>query len=1168
MNAYPIGNDLTVKWSLQYSDGSAFPLSLYEYELSYRTSRGTKVVTDTAVVSVEDNILTWSFSGDQQVASGPYSLNLKIALTGSKMIELQYDNAFMLSPLKGLQGAGSEIVLQSVCDAIDLKEAVLQARLAMDKAAQAVSDTSASAQAAEAAKEAAEVTAAQAKTDAEEAKAKATEASEKAVLAEKDAFNASRDAAVAQMAAQTASDHIVSLEQAISQLPDGQAVTEKVAEHTIKLTELELDVDELQSDIVVGDITSITFTKTRGLYPVGGGTMAVISNPDQYTYIALVKQGAVLNITLTFASGFGRYAFTSSYPANGIPITGYGSIGWKRHSIQLVSPQDGFFILATDSEATAISGTTTVIGTIGRDVHDLQQSIVVAENRILSPSTIVNTGVRVDAIHSTPTESVRYVPVKSGQSCKIEIVQTSDDWRLGYTTSVPSIDVVVQGYVAKSHRVTTIDTVSPVDGFLCVSTYNPSFVSIEINTPIVGTIGREVYDLKTQAEEMYAEEEKRSVFDSSFDIRSREIEERFESVSKMIGVLVDTKLSNGDTVSLPLNGNDGGKYILHLHKRANDGFSTVNDVFLPNARNDFGDVRVSANGKSLPYSVVYSGNIDILPDPRLVINGVVYTNSHGQSFSVVGRKVNSTTDGKTWGIIAGLSAIDASVVSFVGADDALFFASADGKLYKSSYPYTTYAMAIDLSERTGNVVTPLSHSMVQLPSGEYFYATYQAEFDTYIFKSVDGGVTWTECLHNTTYQHCHNLQIDTHTNPVAIYAGMDGGGGIFKSTDKGTSWTDLRAQNPSMPQASDYGAIYCGPGFRLIGGETSIVGGASIIKTTDDSTFRVVLANGKAVYFVRELGGKLYAGSISSGDFRDTQLLVSEDDGETWNVIYSTSFHNTSGASDGFRALSKVGDELWAYSQNIGDSVRILSGGNNYYAEIIVEVPEGISELTLETGYACPNIKQLYNDDEGVADVSIPLNEGTDFTMVSIGGVKRYAKTSLNYIETGAHLGNYYPFVVAPKFKYSGVLESGIAFPAKVNLSGNLHIGIWLMNSMDFDVVLLQDVNMSQCLRLINHQLWSKDSLLNTDLFPIVAGTLVRLDLNISADGTVTTYVNGKKGSINSGFIHDGWDGDMEFLKSNTTGNTVQGFKIHTSLKSDEEILSYYYGGLNDNLVG
>lgn len=141
MNAYPIGNDLTVKWSLLYSDGSVFPLSNYDYEFSYRTNRGHKIVNDTSVISVEENILTWTFKGDEQVVSGRYTLCLKITLSGSKIIELQYDNAFMLSPLSGFKGAGSEIMIQSYCDAIDLKDAVLQARKAMDLAADAVIDT-------------------------------------------------------------------------------------------------------------------------------------------------------------------------------------------------------------------------------------------------------------------------------------------------------------------------------------------------------------------------------------------------------------------------------------------------------------------------------------------------------------------------------------------------------------------------------------------------------------------------------------------------------------------------------------------------------------------------------------------------------------------------------------------------------------------------------------------------------------------------------------------------------------------------------------------------------------------------------------------------------------------------------------------------------------------
>lgn len=241
MNAYPIGNDLTVKWSLLYSDGSVFPLSNYDYELSYRTNRGNKVVTDTSVISVDENILTWTFKGDEQVVSGRYTICLKITLSGSRVVELQYDNAFMLSPLSGFKGAGSEIVLQSYCDAIDLKEAVLQSRKAMDMAAEAVKDASDSADAAAVA----EVIAAQAKTEAESARAMATEANSNSANAQEAAVNANNAAVSAQQSAKTASDHITSLKQAISELPDGQAVSEKVAEHTIQLSELDIKMDEV-----------------------------------------------------------------------------------------------------------------------------------------------------------------------------------------------------------------------------------------------------------------------------------------------------------------------------------------------------------------------------------------------------------------------------------------------------------------------------------------------------------------------------------------------------------------------------------------------------------------------------------------------------------------------------------------------------------------------------------------------------------------------------------------------------------------------------------------------------------------------------------------------------------------------------------------------------------
>ena len=236
MNAYPIGNDLTVKWSLLYSDGSVFPLSNYDYELSYRTNRGNKVVTDTSVISVDENILTWTFKGDEQVVSGRYTICLKITLSGSKVVELQYDNAFMLSPLSGFKGAGSEIVLQSYCDAIDLKDAVLQARKAMDLAGSAVNTAGG-----------AETTANEAKTIASTANNTSTEAKAIAInaknVADQAKATADATAATATQKAEEVAQKEAQLEAALNNLSTDQsgalALSTKVNEHGEKLSELE-----------------------------------------------------------------------------------------------------------------------------------------------------------------------------------------------------------------------------------------------------------------------------------------------------------------------------------------------------------------------------------------------------------------------------------------------------------------------------------------------------------------------------------------------------------------------------------------------------------------------------------------------------------------------------------------------------------------------------------------------------------------------------------------------------------------------------------------------------------------------------------------------------------------------------------------------------------------
>lgn len=707
-------------------------------------------------------------------------------------------------------------------------------------------------------------------------------------------------------------------------------------------------------------------------------------------------------------------------------------------------------------------------------------------------------------------------------------------------------------------------------------------VSSTVNSGYFGNyIQQEVNETK---EHLEITSNSRIFYDSQLEIENEILKDELAIQIKNINSLNKVKKEGlSDSQVIPLNRSIGGRFILGLHKRANDGYTVTNDAFLPNANNDFSDVRfISDKGEYLPYKVIYNGNIDILPDNRIASDSLVFVDSSGVLY---GRKgdivVKSNDGGYTWSSIA----IDTTGFTIVGIanDDAMYLGSA-GKLYKSDAPYSSKRVVFDQTILYPNSAT-LTSNFAQHPDGELFFGAYQGSFDARVFKSTDNGETWVMCYQNTNYQHVHNIHIDIHQSPIAVYVGLDGGGGIIKSVDKGVTWVDLRELNPAIPQSTDFGVIYSDEnGFRLLSGETTTVGGYSIIKTEDDVIFKPVLGNGTGVPYVRKLNNKIFAGGVSGTPHRTTQIYLSEDDAETWKTIYTSGWIESPGTNTGYRYMSKVKiEDSSDYQILVGKAggnrspLRILEGGNNYYAQVIVDIPNECESITVESGYLITNEKNIYNNSISSREkiVNIPLNENKPVLMVENNGVKSLIKKDFDFVEWGKKLGAIYPPIVSPDKKFAAVIPQNGGFTINADLSvGDFSVGFWILT----DAVIEQYLDIIEkdgmYLRLSGaHQIWlGNSSTVIGNIFPRVLGTFIRVDMNFKADGNFQLFVNGTlmtKEIQNLLPQRASWVGDISILNppkfAKNKSYVIQGFEILRGLTSSSEALNNYYNGLFDN---
>lgn len=661
---------------------------------------------------------------------------------------------------------------------------------------------------------------------------------------------------------------------------------------------------------------------------------------------------------------------------------------------------------------------------------------------------------------------------------------------------------------------------------------------------------------------------------------------------------------------ITLKKNAKQKLILHLHKRENDGYDTTNDVYLPNAQNDFSDVRITTDtGKVLRYYTVYSGNIDVISDSRIGNSDVSFLSDDNGNLYIGrdGGVYKSTDAGKTWSKISGITERVVHV-AYVCGDGTLFFGNSSGVLFKSAPPYTTSKSVIDTSEGgtyTGMALRPFQ--FVQLPTGEMLLGSYQGQFAPRIWKSTNSGETWTKVYEviGGDYQHVHRMYVDTHQTPVAVYAGLDRGSGgrtldnetglyyhtsgtVLKSIDGGSTWVDLYADQRGKSQAVDHGVTYADNGYRLLGGETGIVGGSSIVRTTDDINFTAVLTTDHAVYGPEKLNGYLFAGGCGSNGGTSATLYISDDEGITWKQIYSEepNADNTL-ASAGIKTFCKGVFAGTDYEQLIAHnncssayrpSKRIFVDENSWYAEIIVDVPNGTNYITVESGYMCPNLSVINNDAENVGDAVFVMdfNENGRYLKEKVSG--DIYKGDYVFTNGGKHLGYIYPDIKsaidmnAIKLK-SSIFDKGITRKLNLNASElGVTISFWLNSTVNgtFEIISYGSDSLHFDGMHIRCNTRHIGSPLTTE-----GGRFIKIDIVFDIpNNIIKSYKNG----ICETEIID--QTKIDLVASLLTGEkyytllkrlsddditAIQHFEIRHGAPTDKEVYDSYFSGLTDN---
>ena len=353
-----------------------------------------------------------------------------------------------------------------------------------------------------------------------------------------------------------------------------------------------------------------------------------------------------------------------------------------------------------------------------------------------------------------------------------------------------------------------------------------------------------------------------------------------------------------------------------LHQQARSYFAGNGIAPIPPSYYDNGQrAAITSIVGHIQATVLHGGNLYAVLD-----NAFKVSSDGGQTWSTLGTFASSAP-------LAEAMLLDSSGNFYVSLSNAI---TAENGVLRSTNGGATWTKVVDLSAGAATYC----RSLAQDNLGYIYCGTYYAAVsvgDCRIFRSTDGGATFSLSMYQSTWRHVHSIACDSTTGYVYATTGdliaPWNNKAIVVSRDHGATWNTILSALPQM-----VGVLF-GPGYRLFGTDSSATTGSGIYRTTDDSTAALVLPFAPLsddCYWIRRnpVNGFLYAGT-SSGSYYPTiaNLYRSTDDGNSWDMYYHW---DTAGALTG-SGLGYYSSEIeggWLYSSyipqtSLGDGLRI-----------------------------------------------------------------------------------------------------------------------------------------------------------------------------------------------------------------------------------------------------